>query len=348
MLPISVCIIAKNEERNIGKCLTSLTPYFNDIVVLDTGSSDQTKIIASSFPVRIYDFPWQNDFSLARNYCASKSNYDWVLVLDCDETLESIDVASLNSQIRSFPKSGGSIKMKNETRQKLIYENRLIRLYPKKYYHYVGQIHEQVAPSSNMEYTQFLTTITLYHTGYALNEEDTLLKNQRNLNLLLDALVKNPDDSYTNFQIGQSYKAIDQKNLALPYYERALQEELNPQKDYSLLLLVSYGNCLLDLNLHEKALVLTHYQDSFGHFADYTYLLGRIYLANTLIMQAMASFVKATTMRNENTQGVTTFLSYYHLGIINEALGDTKNAITFFKLCKDYGPAKDKLKLYES
>ena len=67
MIPISVCIIAKNEEKNIERCLSSLTPYGFEIVLVDTGSNDKTKELAANYTNCIYDFKWNDDFSTARN-----------------------------------------------------------------------------------------------------------------------------------------------------------------------------------------------------------------------------------------------------------------------------------------
>ena len=68
MIPISVCVIAKNEEKNIEKCLAPLVPYNFEIILVDTGSTDRTKEIARKYTDQIYDFEWVNDFSAARNF----------------------------------------------------------------------------------------------------------------------------------------------------------------------------------------------------------------------------------------------------------------------------------------
>ena len=81
---ISFCIIGKNEEAIIEKCLVALVPYGYEIVYVDTGSSDRTKEIAHKYTDRIYDFEWINDFSAARNFAISKAGGDYILMIDCD------------------------------------------------------------------------------------------------------------------------------------------------------------------------------------------------------------------------------------------------------------------------
>lgn len=69
---LSVCIIVKNEEKNIARCLQCLKPYDFEIVVVDTGSTDRTREIASQYTDKVYEFAWRNDFALAKNYAISK------------------------------------------------------------------------------------------------------------------------------------------------------------------------------------------------------------------------------------------------------------------------------------
>ena len=82
---LSICMIVKNEELNLAKCLMSVKPVADEIIVVDTGSTDKTKAIASALGAKVFDFTWTNDFSEARNYSLSKASGDWILVLDADE-----------------------------------------------------------------------------------------------------------------------------------------------------------------------------------------------------------------------------------------------------------------------
>ena len=88
---LSVCIITKNEEKNIAHCLECLSPYDFEIIVADTGSSDRTRNIARQYTNHVYDFIWCDDFAAARNFTISKATNPYVMVLDSDEFLENID-----------------------------------------------------------------------------------------------------------------------------------------------------------------------------------------------------------------------------------------------------------------
>ncbi|MCK7508774.1 MAG: glycosyltransferase family 2 protein [Desulfobacterales bacterium] len=82
---LSLCMIVKDEEPHLAKCLMSVKPIVDEMIVVDTGSSDRTKSIAAALGARVFDHPWTNDFSEARNHSLSKASGDWILVLDADE-----------------------------------------------------------------------------------------------------------------------------------------------------------------------------------------------------------------------------------------------------------------------
>lgn len=112
--PISVCIIAKNEEKHIEKCLKSIRSHATEtvpieIVVVDTGSTDRTKEIASAYADKVLDFKWINDFSAARNYSIEQAAHDYVLVLDCDEVIIRLDSEQLKTAIETHPKAIGQL-----------------------------------------------------------------------------------------------------------------------------------------------------------------------------------------------------------------------------------------------
>ncbi len=85
---ISLCMITKNEENCLEQCLNSVKDIADEIIVVDTGSTDKTKYIANSFGAKVYDFKWNDDFSAARNESIKHATKEWILVLDADEKLD--------------------------------------------------------------------------------------------------------------------------------------------------------------------------------------------------------------------------------------------------------------------
>lgn len=88
MTTISLCMIVKNEEAVLDRCLSSIADLMDEIIIVDTGSNDRTKEIAGRYTDRIYDFPWQDDFSAARNFSFSKATKDYIYAADADEVLD--------------------------------------------------------------------------------------------------------------------------------------------------------------------------------------------------------------------------------------------------------------------
>ena len=87
MASLSLCMIVKNEEDVLGRCLESVKGLADEIIVVDTGSDDLTKEIAAHYTDRIYDFEWRDDFSAARNFAFSKGTKDFLMWLDADDVI---------------------------------------------------------------------------------------------------------------------------------------------------------------------------------------------------------------------------------------------------------------------
>ena len=88
MATISVCMIVKNEEEVLARCLDSLSGLWEELIIVDTGSTDRTKEIAKKYTEKIYDFSWTGNFSDARNYSFSKAECDYIYSADADEVLD--------------------------------------------------------------------------------------------------------------------------------------------------------------------------------------------------------------------------------------------------------------------
>ena len=87
MITISVCMIVKNEERVLARCLDSLKGIADEIIIVDTGSTDKTKKIAAGYTEKIYDYKWENDFAAARNFSFSKATKQYIYQADADEVI---------------------------------------------------------------------------------------------------------------------------------------------------------------------------------------------------------------------------------------------------------------------
>lgn len=347
MKPFSICIITKNEEKNIERCLNSIQHFDCEIIVVDTGSTDLTKEVAQNYKAKVYDFEWINDFSAARNFSISKATYDWILVLDSDEWAEESCPEEFMLLARQYPACIGRLKRKNlmpgENRQR-IYTDMVERFFNRRYYHYEAPIHEQVTPLTSQTPYTFEIPLTVLHSGYIGTEEELEAKRIRNMTLLQKELEKYPDDPYLYFQIGQEYYCMDDYETAVRYYSKVLEFDLSPTLEYLRLTIQAYGSCLLHLNRIDEALQFEQIYSTFATNPDFVFLMGRIYYRSGQPIKAMSEFIKATSMDNPCSEGTNTFLSWYYMGLINEQMGNPDAASVFYKKCGNFEPAVKKLK----
>ena len=350
MLPISVCMITKNEEKRIGRCLESLAPYGFEIVIVDTGSTDRTKAIAARYTSCIYDFTWIDDFSAARNFSLEKASNNWIFMMDCDEWIESVDIEEMNYFRKHLSDAVGSVTRQNITGtpdnpgRTIDYTE---RFFNRKRYHYTGRIHEQVTPKYGKNFEAFLLNTIIGHDGYLMTDKQREEKSHRNVSLLEKELADHPDNPYIMYQLGKGYEIINDYVSAASYYEKALMHDLDPELAYVHALVIAYGEALLATGKHTKALELERYKDSFPSSADFAYLMGMIYLNNTLYENALDSFEKATTFETANKVGANRFLSYYEIGKILSMISEWDMARKYFDLCGDYAPARHALQVLD-
>lgn len=112
MIKISLCMIVKNEEDVLGRCLDSIKDIVDEIIIVDTGSTDRTKEIAALYTNRIYNFQWIQDFSAARNFSFSKATMDYILWLDADDVILEPDRQKLKALKQNLDPSVDAVMMK--------------------------------------------------------------------------------------------------------------------------------------------------------------------------------------------------------------------------------------------
>ena len=353
MIPLSVCIIGKNEEDNIEKCLLPLVPHGFEIIYVDTGSTDHTKQLASKYASHVYDFTWIDDFSAARNFSLEKCSHDQVLIVDCDEYLTEINLEGIDSAIRKHPKGVGMLLRNNyfeANGTKTNYPDRVERLFSKRQYHYTGIIHEQVTnlqTESNV-YERYDIPLTVDHVGYSKGMDSMIRKAKRNNDLLLKEIEKNPEEPYFYFQIGQSYNSIFDYDNSYLYYKKAFDLPWHPAEPWVPIMVTAFINSMNHTGRSEVA--LTCFLPLYNRFADdanFLCSMGNIYLNLTppQPLKAMSEYIKALQCPTAREEGANTFIPYYNIGLVNEMLGNMPSAISFYEKAASLGfrPAIDKL-----
>lgn len=349
---ISICIITKDESSLLKQCLERLAPHVryggHEIVVVDTGSSDDTIEMCRNYTDSVYEFPWINDFSAARNFAADHAANNWILCIDSDEFITSWNESDLQSRIAEHPQAiGGFFLLCTCGFGRSQYDSnaKVYRLYDRRYFRFERPIHEQLEPlSPKLGHPCFMLDMKADHFTYSGNPQELMAKSERNIKLLKEELQKSPHDPYLLFQLGQSYYMIEDFETALHYYDLGLALDVDPRLDYVNTMVVSYGYTLLNLKQYKKALDLEGVYDTFGNKADFVFLMGMIYLNNGFFQDAIDQFHKATTFDTAEVVGANSFRAWHNLGVIYECSGHKDKAVQYYKKCGDFAPAVERLK----
>ena len=178
MPSISLCMIVKNEEMHIARCLDSVSELVEEIIIVDTGSEDRTMEIASHYTSKIYSYPWKDDFSDARNYSFSKASMDYCMWMDADDVLEEIEKDKFLQLKQTLSSDVDVVMMKYNTSfdeagkpSFSYFRERWIRNCSK--YRWIGVVHEVIPPSGNI----FYSDIAISHKKINAGDPD------RNLNI---------------------------------------------------------------------------------------------------------------------------------------------------------------------
>ena len=355
MIPISICVIAKNEEKHMDSFLSAIqkhmSNYPHEIVLVDTGSTDHTLEIAEKYNCKIYHFKWINDFSAARNYSIQCASFQWILVLDCDEYISKLNLSGLQQLIQYSSKAVGLLSCRNHSWNngvEQILTNDLNRFFNKKYYHYEDIIHEQLVSNDGNAYTMLPIPLVVDHYGYAGSPDDLKRKAERNNTLLFKQLQENPADPYIYYQLGQSFYLIDDYNNAKTYLEKGLALVDDTRFDYVNYMVNIYASVMLRLGFYQEILsFLENNYDTFANSADFACLMGTVYLRNQKYINAMQQFLKATSYKVCDTEGNNTYVPLFNMGYINELLGDSESAKKLYRSCGNYPAALERLRLLE-
>ncbi|PKR86271.1 glycosyltransferase family 2 protein [Heyndrickxia camelliae] len=342
MSTVSLVLIVKNEEKKIKRCIESAKESVDEVVVVDTGSSDNTKKIAISMGVSMFDYKWNNSFADARNYAISKATSDWVFILDADEYFRQ----NYRQEIQNHINNGqaiGRVKVVNTYEQDGIMHEAVVyslRLFPKGT-RYEGRIHEQVVS----DLPRKLTKIEVLHDGYYKVD-----KSSRNIPLLQEEIKSNPNDPYYLYQLGKAYQSKENYLEANKYYQKSYML-INRTEPYAPSLIVQYIHCLSKSSQFVKGLKIIEKEERFlSSYPDFFFTKG-ILLMNyfsskpnsnlndlELIESCFLQCLKiGETNTLEGTVGMGSFLPAYNLGLLYELCGLKEKADYYYQQSAAHG-----------
>ena len=194
---LSVAMIVKDEEKYLARCLDSIKPVADEIVIVDTGSTDETVKIARCYTDKVYFHPWEDDFSKARNYSLSYCTGDWILQMDADEELLQDDIPVLREGLTRLAKrpeiDAVMITILSEVRGGNVSRSFFPRLFRRGLCHYEGIVHNQLVRSGGQIAK---LAVRIVHHGYNVPEAEMLKKVTRTEGLLRKQLEQDPTNAF--------------------------------------------------------------------------------------------------------------------------------------------------------
>ena len=227
MTELSLCLIVRNEAKSLARCLRSAANVASDIVVLDTGSTDETVAIALACGARVVHAPWQNDFSKARNAAIEHATGAWVLFLDADEELGPGWADVLGERLPRADADGFSVIMENLLPADDVarsVEARIVRLFRNTPgYRYENAIHEQIrAPIERLGGRIAELDLRIVHHGYMSTSAQGEPRAARNVRLLREEVRNKPHDAWVHYHLGVAQKAAQNARAAQKHLREAL------------------------------------------------------------------------------------------------------------------------------
>lgn len=230
---LSLCMIVKNEADNLPRCLKSVADFVDEMIIVDTGSQDDTVKIAKQFGANVHHFEWRDNFSAAKNAALSHAGSQWILVLDADEEWLADSPAQSGSALRKLLEKTDADALRLKVRNRMpadelaqfqeFYLTRLFRNRPE--FRYEGRIHEQIRPAiSHAGGKMFTADFVILHHGYAQKTvQGGEKRTQRNLRLLHAALAESPKNPYLIYHLGATYQEMGNSQKALTTLSRAVK-----------------------------------------------------------------------------------------------------------------------------
>lgn len=342
---ISLCMITKNEEEFLPQCLKSVQELVHEIIIVDTGSTDQTIDIAADFGAKIYQHPWEDDFSKHRNQSISYATDDWILIMDADEVIAKRDLDRIKGVLDTVRADGFYFTLRNyESTSNLAnlmlntgdYEegegfpgfisSDLIRLFRNDpLIYFTGQVHETVTQTIvQSKKTTFITGIPIHHYG-KVRWDRVKRKQDSYLALGMKRLDEAPLDpiSYKGLcdqllELGMPQDALDIANRGLAVFPNMPDLHFNR------------GLALDRLDMHNEAekeylLVITRQSDHLGACHN----LGQIFFRRN-------QFEKVIRLLNLGIEkGIRHPAVFFLLGRAFDATGDSRKALENFQWVLD-------------
>jgi tetratricopeptide (TPR) repeat protein len=308
---ISICMIVRNEEEHLGACLESVLPIADEIIVVDTGSMDNTVEIARRYGAQVRFFPWVDDFAAARNESIRDAKGDWILWMDADDRLPPESATAIRQLVaRPLADVYTFIVVSDVQRRGSKAASRHTRLFRNGLgLHFVNRIHERLeAPPGSEPIRLAHTDIVVQHVGYDASPEVLRTKAIRNRGILLQCLAEEPGNLFWHYHLGVCSYMLGEMEEAARYLERVVEGHcpaLDVESEVSeahWLLAAAYRQ----LRRYEEAeQAVQRAIELFPNRRQVWVTAGSLYLELGRLEEAVSAFERALSLREGLQMGTT-------------------------------------------
>lgn len=349
-LRISLCMIVRDEEEMLPGALESVKDVVDEMIVVDTGSTDRTVEIATSYGARVFHHPWEGDFSKARNLSIGYASGDWILILDADERLSHDSKPLVRRLVQTCCQAGISFSVYN-----INLEDDDVSFLPSvrmfrngRGYRYEGIVHNQLMLPRGAPVMR--APLRIDHYGYSASIVEKRGKFERTLELLVRQLKENPDDAFAHFNLAQlmrSCASCDRYHADIVTHATRATELIDPEdRDHLHVLLMALhqiASSQLTLGASNEAEAACRKAlELKPDYLDALLTLGQSLLEQGELKEAKVAFMRYLEVREayDETREASGFIllhlesqhqAYYGLGRIAEALGDVTAAIGWYR-----------------
>jgi len=348
-LRLSLCMIVRDEQEMLPRCLAAVAGAVDEIVIVDTGSTDATIELARSVGARVIEHPWTGSFAQARNVSLDAASGDWLLYLDADEVLVREDAQLLRSLTGRTWREAFYLSETNYTGDPedgtAVVHNALRMFRNRPEYRFEGRLHEQIAhrlPGYLPERIE-ATSVRVEHYGYLGVVRDARQKSRRNIELLHLQQTEGPPSAFLHYNLGCEYAAAGERAVALPEFERSWELlETSTDRDSHKFAPALLSRLVKALRVCERPrAALARAEEGLQRFPDFTDLVLEQALAAIALGQqdrAIERCERCIEMGDAPrgytaTVGAGTYLPRLHLAELRRARGEIEETIEQLEHC---------------
>lgn len=335
---VSLCMIARNEEAFIDQCLVSAKDYVDEIIVVDTGSTDRTREIAESHGAKVHEFTWNDSYADARNEALGHASCEWILVLDADEKLDPATAHLLRREIANPSADAYTIPFRNYMNDSVtpdITTHRVCRLFRNNPdYRYESRVHEHVENAITRTGGRIGRLDALvHHYGYRMDIVAERGKHEKYVRMLETEVTQRPDDTFYLHHLAAALCAGREFDRAIPHLQHAC-DIVTKDDAFAPMVFSHLVNALREIDRLDEALEVAERADRLGiKYPQLSFCHASALLSLNRPAEAIKAFEEAISMGRGKAwtgdAGTVGYKADFGLASAYFQLGDYPKAITY-------------------